>query len=308
MTERHDLLPRIADRAHQGIFPGCRTCLLDLAQKVSILASGGNEELRSKVETIGREIVQSEQADVLTSPELANIMLREIKKITGVADPYADYKFREMSLAHQAFRKIEQEMGSDLHTALIAAALGNSLDFFTPPETALQVPEAVWQNSTFFHHDDTQALSSFLSTHPRHILYLTDNAGEVYFDLPLYDHLSAQAERVTLVVKGEAALNDLTRLDLDKAGLLDRFTEIADTGTDGAGIDWPNVSEDFLKLCSEADLMVIKGMANFETVYPRRIAAPNFFLFKVKCVPMKDYLKAPPDSFWAMWRDGASIQ
>ena len=306
MDSKRDL-PPFRGQTPPGIFPGCRTCLLDLAEKVSVLAAGQDENLGLKVESLGKQIVQNARFDLLTSPELANLMLREIKKVTGVADPYADYKMREMDLALQAFRKIEHALGSDLHTALIAAALGNSLDFFRPPETALDGPEAALGNSAFFYHDDTRALSAFLSSHPRHILYLTDNAGEVYFDLPLYNHLSQIARRVTLVVKGGAALNDLTRSDLEKAGLLDQFSEIADTGTDGVGIDWSNVSEDFIKLCQTADLIIIKGMANFETVYPRELLAPCFFLFKVKCVPMKDYLKAPPDSFWALWRAGASL-
>jgi damage-control phosphatase, subfamily I len=307
MTAKHNLIPSIRDNAPTGIFPGCRACLLDLAQKVSLLAAGQDEDMQHKVEAVGREIVQRTQADAMTSPELANLMLREIKKITGVADPYEDYKIREMDLARQAFQKIERNLDGDLHSALVVAALGNSLDFFRPPETALPDIESTLHRPGFFHHDDTQSLISFLSNHPHHILYLTDNAGEIYFDLPLYSHLTRLADRVTLVVKGEPALNDLTRRDLEKAGLLDQFNEIADTGTDGAGIDWANVSREFLQLWSGADLMIVKGMANFETVYPRILEVPSFYLFKVKCVPMKDYLQAPPDSFWALWRDGLRL-
>jgi Uncharacterized conserved protein len=42
------------------------------------------------------------------------------------------------------------------------------------------------------------------------------------------------------------------------------FGETMDTGTDGAGIDWRHVSPAFWDLVEKADLMVAKGMANFE--------------------------------------------
>ena len=75
-----------------------------------------------------------------------------------------------------------------------------------------------------------------------------------------------------------------------------------DTGTDGAGIDWENVSRDFLDLIASADLILSKGMANFETLYPRDVSAPVFFLFKVKCEPIQNYINAPANSFMALWK------
>ena len=77
-----------------------------------------------------------------------------------------------------------------------------------------------------------------------------------------------------------------------------------DTGTDGAGIDWENVSRDFLDLIASADLIISKGMANFETLYARDMVAPVFFLFKVKCEPIQNYIQAPANSFLALWKKG----
>ncbi len=88
------------------------------------------------------------------------------------------------------------------------------------------------------------------------------------------------------------------------SGLADRFTEVADTGTDGAGIDWAWVSGDFLSRIREADLIVAKGMANFETVYPEALGAPAFFLFRVKCEPIRDMAGVPVGGFAALWKDG----
>jgi uncharacterized protein with ATP-grasp and redox domains len=109
-----------------------------------------------------------------------------------------------------------------------------------------------------------------------------------------------------LVVKGGPSLNDLTRAELKLTGLEERFNEIADTGTDGAGIDWDYVSPQFLDLVEASDLILSKGMANFETLYPRSLTSPNFYLFRIKCHAIRDYLKAPDDSFCAIWQDGSS--
>ena len=135
-------------------------------------------------------------------------------------------------------------------------------------------------------------------------MYLTDNAGEIYFDLPLYDYIRRCCGQTSLVVKGKPSLNDLTRFELISAKLEDMFDNVIDTGTDGAGIDWQHVSNAFLELVDAADLILSKGMANFETLYPRNLYAPTFYLFKVKCEPIQNYVNAPLDSFLALWKDG----
>lgn len=100
------------------------------------------------------------------------------------------------------------------------------------------------------------------------------------------------------------SLNDLTRAELRLAGIADKVEEVADTGTEGAGVDWECVSKEFLDLVESADLIVSKGMANFETLYPKDLSPEILFLFKVKCEPIQDYIQAPAESFLALWRDG----
>jgi hypothetical protein len=113
---------------------------------------------------------------------------------------------------------------------------------------------------------------------------------------------------MVLVVKGGPALNDLTRKELKKSGLEKYIPYVADTGADGAGVDWENVSPEFMELFNSSDVVVAKGMANWETIFPRRLSVPVFFLFKVKCKPLRDYLDAPADSYWALWKPAASGQ
>ena len=278
--------------------------LLDLlVQGAALLADGKNTALKGEAEALARRILDANCNSGLSSPQLAKLILHEIRRLSGVFDPYSRFKSQEMASAKKIFSHIREELGTDLRSSVIAAVLGNSLDFFkNPDKTLIEIPSQVETGLLFF-YDDLDHLEAFLDKGPELILYLADNAGEIYFDLPLYEYLRKKAQRTVLVVKGGPSLNDLTRVELKLAGLEARFDEVADTGTDGPGIDWDHISPEFQNLVSKADLIVSKGMANLETLYPRDLTSPCFFLLKVKCRPVQDYIGAPADSFCAMWED-----
>jgi len=284
--------------------PQCVDCLISLAKDVITLANSENPSLVEKAEHISREILADAEENETSSPQIANRILREIRQLTRMEDPYADFKSREMAQARKIFSQLKNNLADNLRSHASLAALGNSLDFFKNPVHALADIPLQFNNGISFYCDNLDQLESFLANKPQRVLYLTDNAGELYFDIPLYDYLKQYCRRLYLVVKGGPALNDLTRAELQSAKLDDRFDTVADTGTDGAGIDWDNVSMEFLDLLASADLIISKGMANFETLYPKSISAPSFYLFKVKCEPIQNYIQAPVNSFMALWKDG----
>jgi len=284
--------------------PQCSACLMSLARDVAALTVPEDGSLAEKAEGIARSFLAEAGYNGSSSPRIANRILREIRRITGIADPYQEFKAREMEQARHIFSKLPDAVADDLSSGIKLAALGNSLDFFKDPRVALADIPYQFNHGVSFYLDHQAQLEAFLAQKPRRILYVTDNAGEIYFDIPLYDYLAQYSERTYLVVKGGPALNDLTRAELQAAGLTNRFEAVADTGTDGAGIDWDHVSVEFLRLLDSADLIISKGMANFETLYPSRITAPSFYLLKVKCEPIQNYIKAPVNSFIALWKDG----
>jgi uncharacterized protein with ATP-grasp and redox domains len=286
--------------------PQCVDCLMSLAKDVVTLAASENPVLVEKAEHITRNILEEVGTNESSSPQIANRILREIQKITGVADPYEDFKTQEMVQAQKVFTNLTDHVADNLRSRATLAAIGNSLDFFKNSEQVLADIPGLLRNGFSFYFDHLDRLEALLTTKPEKVLYLTDNAGEIYFDLPLYEYLNKRCRRIYLVVKGGPALNDLTRVELKTAKLVDRFDNLADTGTDGAGIDWDNVSDEFLDHVDSADLIVSKGMANFETLYPRCISVPSFYLFKVKCEPIQNYIQAPAGSFLALWKEGSS--
>ena len=284
--------------------PQCADCLISMANDVMTLAKADNACLVEKAERISRDILADAMAKESSSPQIANRILREIRHLTGREDPYAEFKSREMAQGRKIFSQLKNNLADNLRSHASLAALGNSLDFFHNPANALaDIPHQL-SNGFSFYCDNLDQLETFLAQKPRRILYLTDNAGEIYFDIPLYDYLKQHCRQLYLVVKCGPSLNDLTRAELQSANLQDRFDAVADTGTDGAGIDWDHVSMEFLDLFASADLIISKGMANFETLYPKSFSVPSFYLFKVKCEPIQNYIEAPLNSFMALWKDG----
>jgi uncharacterized protein with ATP-grasp and redox domains len=284
--------------------PQCIDCLQSLAKNTILLAADNKPGLVEKSERAARQILADAKVHPISSPEIANRIIREVRRLTGVADPYIEFKAREMEQARKLFSQLKANVGKTLRSRVSLAALGNNLDFFISPERALAaIPQQFFNEISFF-RDDIDKLEASLRKTPGTVLYLTDNAGEIYFDGPLYETIRDGSRKTILVVKGGPSLNDLTRAELKAAGLEKIFDPVMDTGTDGAGIDWENVSRDFLDLIASADLIISKGMANFETLYARDMVAPVFFLFKVKCEPIQNYIQAPANSFLALWKKG----
>ncbi len=266
---------------------------------------GGKAIARQKEIRSGtKRILAEAETKGWTSPETANEILRLIRGVTDVADPYKRVKIAEMAQAESVFEKVKDQVGTDLRSLANLALLGNSFDFFRSAADAMAgVSEQVGKESLYF-HDDLDRLQDFLAKDPGSVLYLTDNAGEIFFDLPLFQYIQTFARKTVLVPKGGPGLNDLTSEDLQSAAVKGIFDETMDTGTDGAGIDWRHVSRAFASRVERADLIVAKGMANFETVYFHRLPTPVFFLFRVKCHVVADYFNAPMDSMMALWKDG----
>jgi uncharacterized protein with ATP-grasp and redox domains len=76
---------------------------MSLAKSVTALAGADDSDLVKKAEAVTREILENARDNRLSSHQLAGQILREIKRLTGVSDPYKQFKAREMVLAPPVF-------------------------------------------------------------------------------------------------------------------------------------------------------------------------------------------------------------
>ncbi len=113
----------------------------------------------------------------------------------------------------------------------------------------------------------------------RSILYIGDNAGECFFDVPLLRLLPA--DRLTYAVRGGPILNDATKEDARAAGI-DRICDLIDTGDNAPGVLLERCSEEFRRVFDDSDLIISKGQGNYESLseLPGKTIV---FLTKVKC-------------------------
>ncbi|NLI20254.1 MAG: DUF89 family protein [Clostridiales bacterium] len=99
------------------------------------------------------------------------------------------------------------------------------------------------------------------------VLYVTDNAGEIVLDKLLVKLLMARYPQagLTLMVRGAPTLNDATVEDAEAVGLTGLVSVIGN-GSDLPGTIWDEISQEARRSLSEADVIVSKGQANFESL------------------------------------------
>ena len=211
------------------------------------------------------------------------------KKIKTAADNVAD------GLAMRAQALVD---GSEdrLGTALLIAAVGNVMDFGIDAET-VGSPEEFGEKFDSFMAEGLglydQELINSLLLGARNIVYAFDNCGESQLDRILIRELRRNGKRVAGIVRGKPVLNDVTKDDAERSGLAMDLDGIYDTGKFYVGIDWECMPEDTRNAVSGADLIIMKGMANYESVSDIPIPIPVVHILRAKCIPVAKSVGVP---------------
>lgn len=274
----------------------CYDCLKRLIVNAAELATD-NRSLRIDVKNAGLKILDSTFSRDRVSIVVATKIHDEIKKVSGNYDPYRSIKDSEIKLAREMLQKVRVHYDNIFSDLLKLAVLGNSMDFFRPLES---VAERDVLGKIEFYIDDSEVFRLKLSE-AKNVLYLADNAGEVYFDIPLLKHIQ-QITRVKYVVKAHPVQNDITFDEIVRAGVKDDIIEIIDTGTATPGIDFAQASREFINEFENADLVVAKGMGYYESLSELSQSGRFFYCFKAKCLPVAKSVGVPLDSYIAMLR------
>ncbi len=246
-----------------------------------------------------REIGASCPGDV--SADVATRVHRAAYEALGTDDPYAESKRLSnevaMGLLHRARELYSMSSSKDrLRTAALLSIVGNVLDFGI--EGGLSDPMGLEQ--AFEHlveeglgRDDSDLLEELLVPGAK-VAYLTDNCGEIVFDQILLQELRERGGHVTLVVKGDPILTDATRADVEELGLGHLVDQVMDTGPLAVGVDLGSVPAETRRAIEGSDLVISKGMANFESLSDSSIG-PIAYLMRTKCYPVASTLGEAKD-------------
>ncbi|MCB2214199.1 DUF89 family protein [bacterium] len=254
----------------------CYPCVLRQALEAARMAGASDAQQR----TVVKETLTTLQSlpEGTTPPELGSEIHRMVRELTGHDDPYREAKdtaTRKALALLPKLRALVRDAADPIETAIRISIAGNIIDLGPNPDYDLwETVERVLRQPFAIDHLSTlrQRLTQASS-----VLYLGDNTGETVFDRVLIETLD---KPVTYVVRGGPVLNDATRPDAQAAGL-DSVAEIIDNGARITGTVLSDCSKSFRERFESAQLILAKGMGNYETL--STVQAPIFFLLQVKC-------------------------
>ncbi len=220
----------------------------------------------------------------LSPPMLAMPLYEAMAQIAGKNDLYDRQKEHatEQACHYLPFLQSVIDTSPDPLIALLkTAVVGNVIDLAA--EVCFDLHEAILSVfDTPFAQDDTASLRHALA-HARTLFYIGDNAGEHIFDklaietlAKLYPHL-----HITYVVRGNPIINDVTMKEALESGM-DQVCEVLDSGVPTPGFTYELALPEAQQRFDTADLVIAKGMGNYECLTPLR-RKRVCFLLKVKC-------------------------
>jgi uncharacterized protein with ATP-grasp and redox domains len=278
---------------------GCYDCLSRLIHQAAELATN-SVSLRQRAINEAMKILDDEFSYSQLSLVIVAKMHKVIREVTHNPDPYRIMKDREMALASELYTELSLPVKpSNLYEdgfrgCLQLAAAANALDFF---KDLGSVRDDIRKPVSFV-IDNSDQFEAKLKTASK-VLYLADNAGELYFDLPLVKWMKQFVE-VIYTVKPSPVQNDLTLEDVKRSGLEAEFGRVMSSGIASPGIVFSLASAQFKREFESADLILAKGMGHYEALSELPSDGRFFYCLKAKCQPVADSLGVCMNSYVAM--------
>ena len=222
----------------------------------------------------------------VTPVEILKASHEKIKEFINNNDPFFEKKQlynQKMLEQYSCFRQEIKNSADPLKKAVTLSIGGNIIDFLPKDNqnidgkitNLLQRKLAVDNVDQLL--EDLQNAAS--------ILYLTDNTGEIVLDKllieTLIEHNIIDKDKITVATRGLPIINDATLEDAEAIGLT-QMVNVISNGDNAPGTILETSSKEFQDYFNKADVVIAKGMGNFETldeIENKKI----YFLFVAKC-------------------------
>lgn len=260
----------------------CIACIINQSVKVAD-AIEANDTLRhnllSHVEKLSKDFSLQQNP-----PQIAAYVYKDMAKIAQKNDLYEEVKKSSTQKALSFLPLLQNKLlhsQNILETATKIAVAGNVIDLAAKVMFDLE-EELAKIFDTQFADNDIEKLDKLL-VKAKKVVVLGDNVGEHIFDYLYVQTLQKLYPNITFYyfVRTLPIINDVTLKEAHEAKF-DKLCEVVDSGVDTPGFDYERASENAKKLFDEADLVLSKGMGNYECLSPSH--KKNIcFLLKVKC-------------------------
>ncbi|MDD2357105.1 MAG: ARMT1-like domain-containing protein [Thiovulaceae bacterium] len=260
----------------------CISCIINQSSKVAS-AIKADEALKEKLILA---VTQSSKdfSFSLTPPEVATDVYELMSILADKADLYEEIKnySTQNALSYIPFLEDKISKSQDkLLTATKIAVAGNVIDLAAEVEFDLADEiEKIFE--TDFGHDDFEKLKEMLAD-AKTLLVIGDNAGEHIFDYLFIQTLQQLYPLlyISYMVRGNPIINDVTMKEAKEAGF-EKLCNLVDSGVNTPGFVYNRANEESQQLFDEVDVVVTKGMGNYECLSPS--PRKNLcYLLKVKC-------------------------
>lgn len=260
----------------------CIGCIIAQSNRVCD-AINAHPELRAQITGYVENALKNPDFS-LSPPVIAAPLYEEMARLAQKVDLYEVQKTHaSLQASHYLpfLRKSIDTSDTPLITLLKTAVVGNVIDLAA--EVHFDLHGAITSVfDTPFAHDDSKILEQNL-TDAKTLLYIGDNAGEHLFDGLAIESLKElyPTLEITYMVRGNPIINDVTMKEAQEAHI-DSLCTLIDSGVPTPGFVYEYASIEAQSLFDTADIIIAKGMGNYECMSP--IKRKNIcFLLKVKC-------------------------
>ena len=280
------------------IQPECVPCLL---KRIIFEAEQSTDDPKTRERTVQKscELLAQLYDSKVCSATIASKVHKIAYETLGDNDPYKELKKASNEVANSLIPRVEELINSSddpLRIAMICSIVGNLMDFGIPgasehPRRLAEIFEETFVEDLGF--DDSEEIKKLLSKSKRVIMF-TDNCGEIVFDKVLCKELKKYNPDIllTVVVKGEPIISDATIEDAEELKFDVVCDEILTTGCFAIGLDFNKLPAPLKKSLYQADLILCKGMANYEA-FSETNYLPVGYLLRTKCTAIAKSMELP---------------
>jgi len=260
----------------------CVDCIVNQSYRVCD-AINAPQDLREQITSSVKEM-SKEFSYAKNPPEIAADVYAKMSLMANKADLYDELKALSTKKALSFVPLLEEKLlnSSDkLLTATKIAVAGNVIDLAAVVEFDLE-EELSKIFETDFAYDDFEPLRKKLQD-AKSVLVIGDNVGEHIFDYIFIKTLKELYPDATYsyMVRGNPIINDVTMKEAKEAGF-DKLCSLVDSGVNTPGFSYNRANIYSKELFDSADLVITKGMGNYECLSDTH-KTNLCFLLKVKC-------------------------
>jgi len=269
----------------------CVSCIVNQSAKVAD-AIHADEKLQTQLISTVEEMSKSFSFSQ-TPPQIAAYVYEKMAFIAGKSDLYDEVKEHSTQKARSFVPLLHEKLTKSdnvLLTATKIAVAGNVIDLAA--EVAFDLEEELSKIfDTKFAHDDFAEFQRSLEKAAT-VLVIGDNVGEHIFDYMFIETLQKLYPNAAFsyMVRGVPIINDVTVKEAKEAGF-DTLCDLVDSGVNTPGFDYSRASDTAKALYDNSDIVISKGMGNFESLSPTH-RENVCFLLKVKCNVIANFLGA----------------